>query len=161
MPEMISMSNEAPTAPNCKKLACLQIASVLHAASSVVRRAHDATSKGKTRPLSSKDTTASSHPALEIIALCMQPGTAAESALFHRCSQKDSIRTPSIRKRTVALATEKITYTEQESSKSTSYSAAEHHAKPQRWPKHWCSSPAQPVPSVSAASKASTPRSYE
>ena len=66
----------------------------------VVGRAHDASSKGKTRPLSSKDTTGSSQPALEIIALCMQPGTAAESALFHRCSQKDSIRTPSIHKRT-------------------------------------------------------------
>ena len=65
MPEMISMLNDAPTAPNGKKLACLQIASVLHAAS-VVGRANSSSLKGKTRPLSSKDTTASS--ALETIA---------------------------------------------------------------------------------------------
>ena len=42
----------------------------------VVGRAHDASSKGKTRPLSSKDTTASSHPALEIIAFACSLSTA-------------------------------------------------------------------------------------
>ena len=61
MPEMIFLSqNDAPTAPLAlmgKKLACLQIASVLHAASVCRGRAHDASSKGKSRPLSSKDTT--------------------------------------------------------------------------------------------------------
>ena len=77
---------------NAKKLACLQIASVLHAASVVVGRAHDASSKGKTRPLSSKDTTAPSHPALEIIAFAAASHWGEKWLWFHRYSQTDSIR---------------------------------------------------------------------
>ena len=76
MPEVnFYVANDGPTAPlMAKSWLALQIASVLHAAS-VVGRAHDASSKGKTRPLSSKDTIASSVPALEIIAFAAQPGT--------------------------------------------------------------------------------------
>ena len=75
----------------------------------VVGRAHDASSKGKTRPLSSKDTSASSHPALEIIALACSLALRLKALCFS-CSQKDEHR-QYINGRAALLARQKKSHT--------------------------------------------------
>ena len=96
MPEMISMLNDAPTAPNGKKLACLQIASALRAASDLFF-ASLSTRCCKTRPLSSKDTSAVSAPAPGMQIDCRVAGSAAKKrASFIAIRKQTAYGTPII-----------------------------------------------------------------
>ena len=130
-------------------LACKLLVSYMPLAWSV-GRAHDASSKGKNGPLSSKDTTASSHPALEIIAFAAASHWRLKVALFHRYSQTDSIRDTNNTLTVVASAENEPSARdragEQRAAHKLQCSASlgtpatlQPARQPQRWQPHWCS----------------------